>query len=222
MGPGPVAYYDLDESLPVLASQLAEYNPQVVEGADDWSAMRASLQGSGWDDIGTIVVDSGTRAEEWGAEFVIGTIRNKSGELVDRIEGFGWGRGYAFIYDEYVKLLSDLDRHVREGRQVVIICHDDVCEVPNPQGENWRRYEPRLQTGKHDVRRRVREWSDHLLFIGYDVEVKKRGSKVGVGTGTRTIWPIERPHCMAKSRTMSEAIPYQLDSCDLWDRLLGL
>ena len=98
--------------------------------------------------------------------------------------------------------------NTRAGRHVAILCHDCTSTVPNPAGEDWLRYEPRMQSpnsGKASIRLRVREWADHVLFLGYDVDVGKDGK--GRGAGTRTIYPMELPHCMAKSRTVQEPVP---------------
>ena len=105
------------------------------------------------------------------------------------------------MFDTFLPLLADLDRHARAGRNVVLVCHDCTSTVPNPAGEDWLRYEPRLQSpnsGKASIRLRVREWADHVLFVGYDVSVGKDGK--GRGAGTRTLYSAEVPHCMAKSR----------------------
>jgi hypothetical protein len=111
------------------------------------------------------------------------------------------------VFDTFLPLLADLDTHVRAGRNVMLICHDCTCNVPNPAGEDWLRYEPRLQSptsGKASIRLRVREWADHVLFMGYDVAVNKDGK--GQGSGTKTLYTSELPHFMAKSRTTQEPI----------------
>ena len=64
----------------------------------------------------------------------------------------------------------------------------------------------------------VKEWADHLLFVGYDVDVQ---DGKGRGAGTRTIYPTERPHCMAKSRTLAEPVVYERHDAALWNQLLG-
>ena len=46
-------------------------------------------------------------------------------------------------------------------------------------------------SGKASVRLRLREWLDHLLFIGYDVECTKQMDGKAKGQGTRTIYPQE-------------------------------
>jgi hypothetical protein len=183
--------------------------------------LRTALQASGWDEVDTIVIDSATRAEELAAAHVLATVPHEKGHRVRRIEDYGYGKGYTHIYDTMLLLLADLDAHVRQGRNVVLICHDCTQTVPNPSGEDWIRYEPRLQltaSGKAAVRLRVREWADHLLFIGYDVHVTDGKAQ---GGGTRTIYPTEQVHCMAKSRKLSDALLYDEGSREIWDLLFA-
>jgi hypothetical protein len=102
-----------------------------------------------------------------------------------------------------------------------MICHDCATTCPNPQGEDWLRYEPRLQSpnsGKASIRLRCREWADHVLFMGYDVSVK---DGKGQGSGTRTIYPVELPHCMAKSRTTTTPIFVDQPKGEIWDSILN-
>ena len=226
--PGPVAFFDLDDSLSVLGSQLAEYDIRPISGIDTWAELRAAVKADGWNDIKTIVIDSATKAEELATAWVLENIPHEKGHKVERIEDYGYGKGYVHIYDTFLSLIGDLDQHVRAGRHVILVCHDCVTNVPNPNGDDWIRYEPRLQSpvsGKSAIRLRVREWADHLLFFGYDIEVQgankegKRGK--GQGQGTRTIYPNELPHCMAKSRTLDEPIPLEKYDRKLWDKLFG-
>lgn len=217
--PGPVAFFDLDDSLGVLASQLDGLDIRPVADVTSWADLRGALHGEGWDEIGTIVIDSATRAEELAIEHTILTVPHEKGSKVSRIEDYGYGKGYTHVYDTFLTLLGDLDSHVRAGRHVILVCHDCVTNVPNPTGEDWIRYEPRLQSpssGKSSIRLRVREWADHVLFIGYDVAVK---DGKGTGSGTRTIYPCELPHCMAKSRTLDEPLELVKYDIALWNSL---
>lgn len=206
--PGPVAFFDLDDSLPRLVAQLDVANLRPVEGVVTWDDLRAMLQADGWDDIKSLVIDTGTRAEEMAIAKTLESVPHEKGTKVQRLEDYGFGKGYTHVYDTFLPLLADLDRHSRQGRHVAILCHDCTSTVPNPAGEDWLRYEPRLQSpnsGKASIRLRVREWADHVLFLGYDVDVGKDGK--GRGAGTRTIYPAELPHCMAKSRTTQTPVP---------------
>ena len=213
--PGPVAFVDLDDSL----SRLKIPNVQLVRDIEQWGDLRRALQGDGWDGIKTIVIDSTTKAEELAVAETLRTIMADGGKHVASVEAYGYGKGYGYVYDVFLPLLADLDRHCRSGRNVVLICHDCTATVPNPAGEDWLRYEPRLQSpnsGKASIRLRVREWADHVLFIGYDVSVDKDGK--GSGAGTRTLYPCELPHCMAKSRTCGQ--PIAVTGGDVWGQII--
>lgn len=222
LAPGPVAVIDLDESLPRLAGSLEALGvtPAVVEGVDSWTALRGAISASGWDEIKTIVIDTATRAEELAIAHMIETVPGPGGKRVKRLEDYGYGKGFQHVYDTFLPLLSDLDAHARAGRTVVMVCHDCTASTPNPMGDDWIRYEPRLQTlkgGGASVRLRVREWADHVVCITHDISVDDRKAR---GSGTRTAWPSEQPHCMAKSRTLAEPVVIQLGSKALWDALL--
>jgi len=191
-----------------------------VDRISTWHDVRLSLQSEGWDDIGNVILDSGTKAEELCVAHTLATIPHEKGHKVQRIEDYGYGKGYQFVFDTFLPLLGDLDRHCRAGRNVILVCHDCTTNVPNPAGEDWLRWEPRLQSpnsGKASIRLRVKEWADHVLFLGYDVNVDKEGK--GRGSGTRTLWPAELPHCMAKSRTTQDPIPVEPNK-DVWAEIL--
>ena len=219
--PGPVGFFDLDDSLPVLGGQLDGCDVRSVSGIEGWTDLVNALFVGGWDEIRTIVIDSATKAEELAVEHTLRTVPHEKGNRVERIEDYGYGKGYSHVYDTFLPLLTALTLHIRAGRNVILIAHDCTATVPNPSGEDWIRYEPRLQSpasGKASIRLRVREWADHLLFLGYDLDVK---DGKGRGSGTRTIYPCELPHCMAKSRTMADPMPLTKFDTMLWKKLLG-
>lgn len=219
--PGPVAYNDAEESLAVLCGQLEAAGiplPMTIP-ATDFPSLRAVLQSPGWDGVKTIVLEI-TRIEEWVIAQTLATVKNDKGQSVSRIEDYGYGKGYQFVFDTFLPLLADLDRHASAGRNVILIAHECIKTVPNPSGEDWIRYEPRLQdvaSGKGAVRLRVKEWADHVLFYGYDVVVSKESK--AKGSGTRTIYTTELPHCMAKSRTTQTPIAVT-EGVDVWSEII--
>lgn len=169
-----------------------------------------------------IVVDSLTKAEELAAGWVLANIRNERNETMRSIEGYGFSKGLTFIYETFLQLLGQLDAVHRRGKHVICTAHECVSNVPNPSGEDWIRYEPRLQSpssGKSSIRHRCKEWADHLIFVGYDQVVSKDGK--ADGAGTRTIYPVEMPTHWAKSRSLSDPIPYDRGSAQLWKQLFG-
>ena len=223
LAPGPVAFIDADESLPTLKASLKENSiklPTIVS-AHDWASVRSALQSDGWDDIKTIVIDTATKLEELAVAHTIKTVKHEKGNSVSSIEGYGFGKGFQFVFDTFLPLLGDLDRHVRAGRNVILIAHECTSNVPNPKGEDWIRYEPRLQnpnSGKASIRLRLKEWADHVLFLGYDVEVNKDTGKAA-GHGSRTLYTAELPFCMAKSRTTSDQIDIRIGESP-WDQII--
>jgi len=186
--------------------------------------VRDILHGPQVDEFGAVVIDTGTKLEELCSDFVIRTVPHEKGtqyKIIKSIEDYGFGKGLTHIYEAFMLVLSDLDALARRGKQACIICHECIATAQNPGGEDWLRYEPRLQSpasGKYSIRHRVKEWTDHLLFIGYDVAVKDGR---GVGSGTRCIYPNERPDCWAKSRTLDEPIPYEKDDAEVWRRIFN-
>lgn len=175
--------------------------------------------------IRSVVVDSGTVAEELAKEHVIETRlaerQNGPSVKVDSIEGFGWGKGWQFVYDEFNGLLADLDRIADKGLNVCVVAHDVSTPVPNPAGEDFIRWEPHLYSGdkkgRGSIRERVKQWADHVVFIGYDIYVK---DGKGQGSGTRTLYTAELPTHIAKSRTEQLSMPFDLqDPGAVWTRL---
>lgn len=233
LAPGPVALYDLDDSLGVLAGDLDGLDLHRVTNGEvgdphTWQSMRDTLHAPGWDAIKTIVIDSATMAEELATMWTLQNVPHDKGGTVERLEDYGYGKGYQHVYETFLAILGDLDAHVRANRNIILVMHDCTANVPNPAGDDYIRYEPRLQSpgsGKASIRLRLREWLDHLLFLGYDIDVQKgKSQKTGKakGGGSRRIFPVELPHCMAKSRTISEQIPLVKWDGTLWVKLLGV
>jgi hypothetical protein len=191
-------------------------------GISNWSMLRAALQRKSlFDGFGAVVIDDFTKAEEYAAAHVVATVKNSKGAFVKSIEDYGWGDGFGYLYHEFLLMLGDLDSLARDGKQIICIAHDTTANVPNPAGENFIRYEPRLQSpksGKDSIRSRVKEWCDHLLFIGYDLFVEDGRA---TGGGSRTIYTTEHPTCLAKSRQLSQTVGYEQGSSELWKLLLN-
>jgi hypothetical protein len=205
-----------------LEAGTGHMDVQRVEQVENFDHLRKVLQSDALDPFGTIVLDSATMAEEWALKHMLKTVPHEKGNYVNSIEGYGFGKGYTHLYESYMLLLQDLDRHVRQGRNVILIAHDCVTDVPNPVGDDWIRVEPHLQSpksGKSSIRNRVVQWADHVLYLGYDVSTE--GGK-GRGSGTRTIYTFELPSHIAKSRTVREALPFTGPEDDsIWTLILN-
>ena len=215
IGVDPV-YIDLEDGTKFL--DVARIN-EIETWEDLRTVVQNSKDGNGYD---ALVIDSFTKAQELAQDWVIRNVPHEKGskhKVIKNIEDYGFGKGLSHIYDACLLLLSDLDSVVRSGKHVVLIAHECVTSVPNPQGEDWIRYEPRLQSppkGQYSVRHRVKEWCDHLLYVGFDAFISERK---GTGSGTRSIYPFELPSHWAKSRSLDTVIPYERGNPELWKQL---
>lgn len=205
-------FFDLDggtKHLPV--ERIAIHN---------WMMLRTAIQRKDFlEGYDALVIDDLTKAEEYAGGHVVATKKTKGGGYVDNIEDYGWGDGLGYRYNEFIKMLGDLDAVARDGKVVLCVAHDTTATAVNPAGENFVRYEPRLQSpkgGNDSIRARVKEWCDHLVFIGYDQIVEKGKA---TGGGSRTIYTNELPMCLAKSRTLKGEIPYEQGSAKLWEMM---
>jgi len=194
-----------------------------VETWDDLRGKLAGLASSPPPGVKTVVIDTATAAEEFAKEHVIANRRTEKGHSVESIEGFGWGKGWQYVYEEFTGLLADLDRLIQKGLNVCLIAHDVSSPVPNPAGEDFIRWEPFLYSGdkkgRGSIRDRVKNWADHVAFVCYDVHVQ---DGKGRGSGTRSIYTSEMPTHVAKSRTAELSIPFSAeDPGALW-RHLGI
>lgn len=212
-------FIDLEMGTQFLDVARVDPSPETFE--DTREAIRMARDTDG---IGAIAIDSFTKLEELAASFTIRTVKHeKKDKVVNSIEDYGFGKGYTHVFESFLLILQELDAAHRAGKSIIAICHECTASVPNPSGEDWIRYEPRLQSpasGKASIRHRVKEWCDHLLFIGYDTFVNEDGK--ASGGGSRAIYPTERPTHMAKNRAgLVDEIQYTKGSADVWRRLFG-
>lgn len=174
-----------------------------------------------WSQYDAVVIDSFTKLEELALRHVLDTVKTEGGKSCTSIEGYGYGKGFSYVYETFLQVLGDLDALHRAGKFILATAHECTANVPNPNGDDWIRYEPRLQSpasGKSSIRHKVKEWCDHLLFVGYDVAVNEDGK--GRGGATRTIFPSERPTHWAKSRSgLTSPLVYNDGSPEIWQQL---
>lgn len=194
--------------------------------ASNWSEVRgkcAAIAASPPKGMESFVIDTATDAEMLATEHVIQHRRTEKGKPVDSINGFGWNRGWEFVYEEFLGLVADLDRINARGIIVCVIAHVVTSPVPNPSGEDYIRWEPSLYPGNKkeqcSIRNLFKNWADNVLFVGYDVFAQ---DGKGQGSGTRTIYTTEMPTHVAKTRVAHPSIAYNLnDPGAIW-RALGV
>ena len=124
MAPAPV-FVDLEHG-------TDEIDVDRIRGVETWGDLRACVQSPAFDDAKTLVIDSGTAAEDLCRRHVIANCRTDKSAKVDSIEGFGWGKGYTLMFEEWRRMLVDLDAHRSAGRNIVLICHENISKMPTP------------------------------------------------------------------------------------------
>ena len=212
----PVLFLDIEEGTSYLDVARIDPTPRSFEEVRSVLHNHALLS-----QFGAICIDSLTKLEEFAVAHVLATVPHEKGHTVNRIEDYGFGKGYTHIYEQMLLVLGDLDALSRRGLHTICICHDCTDNVPNPTGENYLQFQPRLQSppkaGK--TRERVREWADDLIYVGWDLIVSKDGK--AQGGGSRTIYPIPLASHWAKSRTLSQAIPYIDNDPEFWKQIFN-
>ena len=214
---GKTAFIDLDNSLGKLSGEYATLdNVAVVQGVTDWGALVGALSADGWDDFDNIVIDTFTMAEQLAVEYTLENVPNGNSKAKS-VEDYGYGKGYGYVFETFLKLLPILEKHTKSGRNIVLVCHDCQRTVANPAGGDYLRFEPRLQdpaSGKGSIGLRLREWCDEVLFVTYDISVDSK-SKKATGAGLRSVYTADQTWCMAKSRATTDTLSLDIPS-DFW------
>ena len=196
-----------------------ELNTARVE-CHSYEEVRARLANPALDEFGSVNLDSGSVLQALAHRHVLETVPSEGGKTCRSIEDYGWGKGYRHIYDHFALVLADLDRRAEMGQHVCLICHAEATSAPNPQGPDWLRWEPQLQSIKNsNIRSLVLQWAGHVLFLGKDVAVDSAGK--GIGGTTRTLHVTDQATMLAKSRVLRNAIPVSEGDPATWTQLLN-
>ena len=123
---------------------------------------------------------------------------------VSGIEGFGYGKGYTYLYEEFGRLLNLLEELIEKGVNVVITSHAKMrkFEQPDEMG-TYDRWELKLQKGNAPL---LKEWADIVLFANYKtfvVNVDGQGADKGKNKaqgGKRVMYASHHPCWDAKNR----------------------
>jgi hypothetical protein len=201
-----------------LASETNELDVSRVTGIGTWADLLDFLTTADFSDTKAIAIDNGSKAEDLCRSHVIANVKTDKNGTATSLESYGWGKGPVYLFEEWRKFLAALDVHRNAGRDVILICHERVGKVPNPSGDDYIRYEPRLYTDTRvSLMHATKEWANHVLFVSYDVAAKDGKAK---GSGTRTIYCAETATYMAKSRTL-DGTPIEFTKGDgsIWEKL---
>ena len=141
----------------------------------------------------TLVIDTADWAEQLCIDYICTKYKQPS------IEGFGYGKGYTYLGEEFSRLLKALDGVIASGKHVVVTAHAKMrkFEQPDEMGA-YDRWEMKLS---RQVAPLLKEWCDMLLFMNYKtfVVVSENGTAKGQG-GKRVIYTSHHPCWDAKNR----------------------
>lgn len=191
----------------------------VPDAAQSWANLRAWVQQLS---AGIYAIDSMTRAEDLCVAWVIKNKKSNEGaQASDSIEDFKYKAGLTFVTEEFRRLLGDIDNAYLRGASFIMVAHNRISRIKNPDGSDFIRHEPRLiDDPKASNMLQWVQFADHLLFIDLDKSVGK-GGKV-VGSGSRTIYLDTAPNRLSKTRSLPmDPMPFDRGSTELWG-LLGV
>ena len=145
---------------------------------------------------GTLVIDTA----DWAERLAIDAVCTKA--KVDGLEGFGYGKGYTYLKEEFGKLLDALEEVLNTGHNVLVLAHAAITKFEQPDAagsyDRWT-----MKTTKQ-VEPLIREWCDMLLFVNYQTVVEKSSSapnaKNKVTGGRRVMYTTHHPCWDAKNR----------------------
>ncbi len=152
-------------------------------------------------DFKTLVVDTVDWLEPMLWEFICA--RDKKTD----IEAYGFGKGYSAALDEWRKLLRALEGLRVKGMSVVLLAHTHLRTFKNPLGEDFDRYELKLNLKAGGL---LKEWCDAVLFANYEtfaVKAQNATKAKGVSSGARYIYTERTAAYDAKNRY---SLPAQL------------
>lgn len=200
--PDPV-FIDTEGS--TRAMDVARYDADFSEWSNILDAAEDALESEG---MKTLVIDT----LDWAEHACIKKLNKEHN--TDNILTLDYGRGSLFVVAEFEKLLSTLSRLVNKGINVVLVAHAAMRkqELPDEMGA-FDRWELKIQSKQ--VKAKVKEWGDMVLFANYKtfvIEDDKTKSKKAQG-GKRVLYTEHRPAWDAKNRYgLDECLPFDYSS----------
>lgn len=142
---------------------------------------------------GTLVIDTA----DWAESLCLKEICRRSGKK--SIEDFGYGKGYTFAGEEFLKLIHLLDEVIECGIHVCVTAHAKIGKFDQPdEFGSYNRWEMKLTKFVAPL---LKEWADMLLFANYKVfTVTDDSKKVKAQGGERVLYTTHHPCWDAKNR----------------------
>ena len=157
--------------------------------------------------FGTLVVDTA----DWLEKRISAHVCKQHKQ--DSIEGFGYGKGYTYLAEEFQRFLLSLDGVISAGVNVLVLAHSHVKPFTPPDAaQGYDRYELKMSKQTAPL---LKEWADALLFGNFHTRVQDRqqGKARGVGGTERVLHTEHSAAWDAKNRFgLAAKIPFTIDS----------
>lgn len=125
----------------------------------------------------------------------------KNEKKLKDIEDYGYGKGFQKALEDWRALLKDLELlQTKRNMDVVLIAHAHVKPFKNPAGDDFDRYELKMNAKAAGL---IKEWCRSLLFANYETFANKdkETKRVrGIDTGARLLFTERRAAYDAKHR----------------------
>jgi hypothetical protein len=142
-------------------------------------------------DSESFVLDTITVGETIAEQQVLATVKTETDKVAVNMESYGWGKGYRHLYDQMRLLLTDFDRIISAGKNVILIAQEAPIETTNTEGANFYCEHPRLYPGgkkaQWSVMNLYEEWADHILRISFASVNAAEKTRKAVADTTRVI-----------------------------------
>ena len=132
------------------------------------------------------------------------------GKRATTIEGFGYGKGYTAALDEWRALMRAMEKLIHAKKMnVVLIAHALVKLFKNPEGEDYDRYQLKLND---KAAGRIKEWCDDVLFAKYETFSAGKDTRKAISDGARIVHTTRMAAWDAKNRnSLPETMPLSWD-----------
>lgn len=123
----------------------------------------------------------------------------------DSLADFGYQRGFDVLTSYFSLVANIMDQLKAKGKNIVLVGHEVVEKVENPNGENFGRYT--VQCHKKATPYIINA-VDAVLLNKFELLIRNKdeknfegkSKKQASGSGQRLLYTQERPHLVAKNR----------------------
>lgn len=175
-----------------------------VAGVETFLDVKAALDSNVLDGHKSVVVDTITVVQDMTMPHMLAHIPHEKGHRVSRFEDYGFGKGYTHMFELMHDLLASMDRHIRAGRNVILLAQFRGAMRGNEGGDDYMKAGPALYLGGkkslNNIQAMYCEWADHILRIDWENATVKDGKIAPVSGRVIRVHPDATFE--AKSRTL--------------------